>query len=836
MISKGHFLYFILNKLGDDMMKKKVRSYIFTLIGSIMILTIFTYAMHLFPFSDKVLFSGDLASQYIPFANFYKQLFHDSSQAIYSFMNGLGSNSLSLISYYLTSPFNLILLLFPTSQLTIGMMVIMYLKIIISSLTMSCYLGERKQLWGGWNAILSLSFAFCGFVTVYCYNILWLDVMIWLPLIVYGLELYIDYRKSTLFQWSLFLLFISNYYMAYMVSLFLAMYFVYWVVQYHFEEWKKYIGVFFGFVGRSLVLVMIAGFIYIPTIIGMLHTGKSSFNIKDFIDPLRQFGFFGLSGFGIGASQYEWRLEHVPTLYVGLLVLILSVAYFLNTRISKRERVINFSFITLLFLCLWLTPLTMVFQMFQPTAGFPFRFTYLISFMLIVFASEEIHHLQHQQRKMVYSSIIIILVFSFCLVIYYCNRANYKINPDNLWLSIFATVVFMIGMIVYMTAMKYWVKYLLFGLSILDLTSNFYAMSQNIGTVSQSAYSDYIYQYHKAIPKQTTVERLDNMDVDANDWGMDTVGYNDGPLLSFNGVNGYTSSMENTSLHVNYALGLYSWNERRISNIGETPLTQFILNVTKNISTNNRHFVVNDDEGKGALIPLKQSLPKMTTQLFENQNRISQSIWKQDVFSKVNTKLLSSTKNQMIWQLTVPKDGMLYVQIPRKISYDDEYQIFINGKRQRFGTEIKAKTLLPIKNMTTNEKLDVKIQTKKESLNDNFKWGLFDTNKFKTLRNQITTFALERKDLTLIGCVQSKKKENMLISIPYDSQWLATVNGKKVEIQKNSLSLMTIPVSKGTNHIRLCYRPTSLYVGIIVSVIGLLLECILIYRGRKNKK
>lgn len=813
-------------------MNKKTRAYTLTFLGSLTILLLFSLSMGLFPFTDKVLFSGDLASQYIPFANLYKQFFHDPSQMIYSFMNGIGSNTLSLVSYYLTSPFNLILLFFPTRDLTIGMMVVIYTKIIVSSLTMTYYLGSRKQLWNGWNMILSLSFSFCGFATVYCYNVMWLDVMVWLPLIIGGLERYIDENRPALFQWSLFFLFISNYYMAYMVSLFLAMYFIYWVIRHHHAPWKKWIQRFFAFVGRSLILVMIAGVIYVPTLIGMLNTDKSSFDVQQFIKPLTQFGLFGLSGLGIGASQYEWRLEHVPILYTGLLVLILTVAYFLNQHISKRQRWIDFGFITILFLCLWLTPLTMIFQMFQPTAGFPFRFTYLISFMMVVLASEEVRQFSNQRPKIILSSALIILLFSLCLLTFYCDKAKYQIVPANLWLSIGMVILLTLGLSCYLT--QHWWKYVLCGLSLLDLTVNFYFISQNIGTISQRNYAQYIEKYQQALPPQKGIERLDNLDVIASEWGMNTVGYNDGALLGFNGVNGYTSSLENNSLKLDYSLGLYSWNERRISNIGATPLTQFVLNVTKGLATHHQQFKVKDEAGKGAIIPLAKKLPTMGSQLFANQNKVSQSLWGVNVFHPVAVRLLSSAPHQVSYRLTAPTSGLLYVQIPHKVGYSDQYQIFVNGKRQTFGTEIKAKTLLPIKKLAANQSVEVTLKTKHDNLQkDVFQWQLFDTETFQQKRNRTPTATLERKGLTLTGEIDSPTS-NVLLSIPYDSQWQALVNGKKVRLEKNSLSLMTLPVTKGKNTIELIYRPLSLYLGLVVSLIGLFLEgLLLIYRHKK---
>lgn len=817
-------------------MKKKMRTYGLTIVSSLVILLGTAYVLHLYPFTNQVLFSGDLASQYIPFASFYKEFFHDPTQAIYSLQNGLGSNSLSLISYYLTSPFNLLFLLIPIRDLALGMTVVISLKVVCAAVAMSFYLGKRRQLWNGWNSLLAVSYAFCGFATVYFYNVLWLDVLVWLPLVVYGLELFIDEHRCGWYQWMLFVLLISNYYMAYMVCLFLAMYFIYWIIRHHQSEWRKYIPRFGEFIGRSIVLVLIAGIIYVPTIIGMLNTGKSSFDWHDFIQPFFQFnGWEALAGFGQGASDYNLRLYHIPTFYTGLVCLILALAYLLNRHFSRRQRVVDGAFLLLLILCACITPITMVFQMFQPTAGFPFRFTYLISFVLVLLASESVQCLQ---TKSIASAGIGLTIFFVLGWFALKNSGNKEIIIENLGITIVWLIVVTLLLVV-MSAKIRWLKYGVYGLTLLDLITNFAMVSQGILTVNETNYQSFVTSYQKNLPPQSGIERLDNIAVNAMDWQIDSVGYNDSALLHFNGVNSYTSSLNNTQLDIDHALGLYSWNERRISNIGATPLTDFLLNVTQKIKTVKRQFVTESASGRGGVIALMKPMEALNaSDDFKNQNAISQSLFGRNVFTPIVTHPITAKATKVTYQLKAQQAGIIYMQLPLdKISRWDQYHIEVNGSEIDYGAELKSTTLLPIKKVNKGEVVKVTIWTDHVPIKANeIHYAVFDENLFNQSVCTVNTARASVDGLRLTAQLAMKEKGEALVSLPYDKNWRAYVNGKQVTVSQSPTSLMTVPLNKGHNQIKLVYRPLDLYLGVLVTIIGLVIEGLIILFDYKKRK
>ncbi|MEG2054705.1 MAG: YfhO family protein, partial [Oscillospiraceae bacterium] len=64
------------------------------------------------------------------------------------------------------------------------------------------------------------------------------------------------------------------------------------------------------------------------------------------------------------------------------------------------------------------------------------------------------------------------------------------------------------------------------------------------------------------------------------------------------------------------------------------------------------------------------------------------------------------------------------------------------------------------------------------------------------------------------------KKNLVFFSIPYDKGFTATVNGKKVPVEKVSAGMMAVECDKGDNDIRFVYTPMGVKLGNILSIIG----------------
>jgi len=81
------------------------------------------------PFGSSTILTVDLGQQYVDFFSYYRStiLSHPTS-FFYSFAKDLGGDTLGIFAYYLMSPLNVIILLFPGKLLSSGILILTLLK------------------------------------------------------------------------------------------------------------------------------------------------------------------------------------------------------------------------------------------------------------------------------------------------------------------------------------------------------------------------------------------------------------------------------------------------------------------------------------------------------------------------------------------------------------------------------------------------------------------------------------------------------------------------------------------------------------------------------------
>ena len=137
-------------------------------------------ALGLAPFGDRSLLVSDAQGQYLSYFALYQDLFAGKADWFYSFGKLLGGSLSGLFAYYLASPFNLILLLFPKEQIPLAVDWMILLKMSACGLTMGLYLrrcfGLRPE-----SLVLTTAYALCGYNNAYAWCVMWLDAAVLLP-------------------------------------------------------------------------------------------------------------------------------------------------------------------------------------------------------------------------------------------------------------------------------------------------------------------------------------------------------------------------------------------------------------------------------------------------------------------------------------------------------------------------------------------------------------------------------------------------------------------------------------------------------------------------------
>ena len=172
----------------------------FTLTSVLLILVYYIGAIY--PFGDHALFKWDMELQYIDFFHWWHRVLHGQASMSYSLSKSLGDNAIGLTAYYLSSPFNL--LLYFTDNIPLFVSIATVLKLASASLTVSVFLSYRfcdmKYIW---NLLLSVSYGLMGYNLCQASNIMWLDGVIWLPILMLSIWKLLSERRTLLLYYLL---------------------------------------------------------------------------------------------------------------------------------------------------------------------------------------------------------------------------------------------------------------------------------------------------------------------------------------------------------------------------------------------------------------------------------------------------------------------------------------------------------------------------------------------------------------------------------------------------------------------------------------------------------
>jgi uncharacterized membrane protein YfhO len=76
----------------------------------------------------------------------------------------------------------------------------------------------------------------------------------------------------------------------------------------------------------------------------------------------------------------------------------------------------------------------------------------------------------------------------------------------------------------------------------------------------------------------------------------------------------------------------------------------------------------------------------------------------------------------------------------------------------------------------------------------------------------------------------------VFFSVPYDSGWLAAVNGKPAKIEEVNIGFMAVLCPAGTSSIRFNYTTPGLHTGILVTAVSAVIFALYIIMIRRKKR
>lgn len=371
------------------------------------LLTFVSYiCFDVYPFGERSVLTLDLNGQYIYYFEALRDAFWGDGSALYSWSRNLSGGFMGIIGYYLASPFTLIVMLLPRKMIIESMMIMQMCKVGAAGVTFCIYAQKSKRLRPLESVMFSTMYSMMSYIVIQLIDPMWIDGPIFLPLIILGVEYLIDDGRKINYIIPLALMFIANFYIGFMIAIFVAIYFFYYLffgTNRKFKNISEYITTFIR-MGISTVVVLMCSAIMILPVYNALALGKFDFSEPDY-SYKNMFKPLELLPCLLPNQYYSVNVDEGtkyygrPEIYCGVLTLVLVPLFFLNKKVNVKKKVGNALLMAVLFVSMYVKPINMLWHGGQDPNWLPYRYSFLVSFILVAMAAEVFANLDGYDLK-----------------------------------------------------------------------------------------------------------------------------------------------------------------------------------------------------------------------------------------------------------------------------------------------------------------------------------------------------------------------------------------------------------------------------------------------------
>ena len=400
-------IYSVLMRAGQFVQRN--HAYFLSFFLPVIILFVAYILFQVWPFGERSVLSLDLNAQYVYYYDYMYDVFAGEESLFYSWSRNLSGEFIGIIGYYLASPFNLLVWIWDRAWITEGLLTMMLAKAGSCGLAMAFLLKKHRGYSDVTTITFSVMYALCGFFVVQTMDPMWLDGLIALPLVVMGVERICDKRRFKLYVMSLVYVFVANFYIGYMVGIFSAIYFLYYLASGKSRNkcFGEYCGSVLLYGVSSVSAIMMSAFMIMP-VYKSLSNGKFTFSVPDY-SLVENFDISEIFIKLFPTTYDTVRMEGMPALYAGTIALVFAVIYFTSRRIATRERISGAVLIGLLVLCMYIRPVDMMWHGGQMPNWLPYRYSFVISFLLVLFGAQAFDKIKSVRGKSFGTAFVVLL-------------------------------------------------------------------------------------------------------------------------------------------------------------------------------------------------------------------------------------------------------------------------------------------------------------------------------------------------------------------------------------------------------------------------------------------
>ena len=401
------------------------------------------------PISDGSVLVLDLNGQYVWFFEALRNFVKGDASLLYSFARAMGGEFMGIYAYYLASPLSYILCLFPTNRMLEGLLVLFLLKVAICGGTFGYYMHKTSENRRPTAIIIfSICYALSSYGIIQQHNTMWIDAMMWLPLITLGIEDLIKHGKFRLYTLLLAVTLFSNFYIGYMVCVYCFFYFFLYYIGHNENGRNNPHGERLHFVKSlarmaiySLLAVGMAAVILLCAYYS-LNFGKSTFSNPSW-NWYSNFDFLELIYKFLPGSYDTVRPEGHPFVYCGVLTLLLLPSYFLSKKYTMQQKICSAVFVILFIALSSLSVTDLILHGFQRPNWLNYRYSFMISFYLCVLACRALNEFDSISLREVAGTGGIIALL--CVILQQYTDQKY-VTPNDftcIWFTLVAVFIYL---------------------------------------------------------------------------------------------------------------------------------------------------------------------------------------------------------------------------------------------------------------------------------------------------------------------------------------------------------------------------------------------------------
>lgn len=842
-------------------MKKKLinllknnRLYVYAFVIGVAIVSILYKLNNVTPLGGNSLLCVDFYHQYGPMlAELYDRI-HNGSNLIYSFNMALGLPFFRNFLNYLSSPFNLIMFFFPRKHLITSYSFIIGLKAVAAEVAMVYYLSKKFKAKQLYLIPLGILYAFSAYFSAYYWNIMWLDGMVFLPLITLGIENIVNTGKWKLYTFSLALMLTANYFIGYMICIYAVVYFIFYLFYkstIHKKTWKQDLLLIFkrimtfgfsslgaGMLGAVFLLPMFASLTSISATGGEIPTSQYyDFKVVDYL-----YSHFT----GVSTTVFASDEITSPNISCGILSVALFLFYILNMEIPFKNKICYLGILGFMIFAFFNAPLDYIFHGFHVPNDLPYRYSFLYSFTLIVISAYALMNIK--KLKYVFIALGYVLVICILLVVSKENWAG--ITTNMIYINMILLTLYFIFYSAFHFIDKF-PKLIYVGFIIISCVDCIVAINYNwdISQVLSVFYEDY----------KSTEELLDYVKDYDNELfyrieNTNMMTLNDGSWYNYYGHTAFSSMAYESMAILQYNLGNPGNQINSYYYVQQTPIFDLMFGIKYFIGYSNDYLrykelkVIDEPVNEflynvGLSFGVKEDIKYWdftNPNPFKVQNDfIEKSTGIKDTLEEANilkTEEIYSDEKVTILKYTIENNGDNFYYYSRDYGIDfmlvgeslyynnDNYTAYTPYNEELSYTYLESYSEQKIVNINSGGDVITMYVAYNSFYEDAFELYTLNYDKFIEAYETLISSKLDLKEFNeykMTGNITLKDNMMVYTSIPYDKGWKVYVDGKETSTYALGDSLLVFDCPKGTHEIKLKYQPPYMGIGFLISIFTL---------------